>query len=114
MGPADAVCMMTLCQRKWASKSCSCELSLLPANAHAGCMYAGGLERPATPEPKPAPRATGEVAPWKLAGASPGTPASLRAIQDQEASGSQVWPSAVSAIAAGGWLPQAYAATEEA
>lgn len=54
-------------------------------------LYAGGLEKPSTPEPKPAPRPPGEVAPWRLAGASPTTPASLRAIQDQEAAaGSQV------------------------
>ena len=55
-----------------------------------GC--AGGLEKPATPEPKQAPKPAGDsTAPWALAGASPGTPASLRLIQDQEAAaGSQV------------------------
>ena len=53
---------------------------------------AGGLEKPATPEPKLAARPGGDAgAPWRLAGASPTTPASLRAIQDQEAAaGSQV------------------------
>ncbi len=67
------------------------------SSAHVGHMHAGGLERPATPEPKPAPRASGEVAPWRLAGASPTTPASLRAIQDQEAAGSQVILSSIQA-----------------
>ena len=54
--------------------------------------YAGGLEKPATPEPKRTPKLAGDSsAPWALAGASPGTPASLRLIQDQEAAaGNQV------------------------
>ena len=67
----------------------------VPAASAGKTMYmgcAGGLEKPATPEPKQASKPAGDsAAPWALAGASPGTPASLRLIQDQEAAaGSQV------------------------
>ena len=67
----------------------------VPATSAGNSMVmdcAGGLEKPATPEPKQAPKPAGDsAAPWALAGASPGTPASLRLIQDQEAAaGSQV------------------------